>query len=380
MLTIGVACATGFTPTGKDGITCAGIKGIYRDNQCCDEMAEKEVDTHFMLQREADPPIPGVLQGKTYPHILLGMAPDYPPYTKWDTSIKPKKLSGFNYDFGMLMKPICGIDVDFVLAPWTGCWTTSPHSYGTEYVGADIWNGNVHGCTAYTHTVGEREYSLEFTASLLGNLKTAGILTRLENGKPVVSPLTTNYSDIKLGDVTGWAPTADTFTFNQNECVSGSPQFIPPATILTPGDDGNKPAIDKLLDGTFDALYIYADQLANGLNSNADYAAGFGQTFAYIHTGLNDWSINGTTLAISKRGSGLKDVLDPCIAKVAATKNYTTLCEHYFPDSTSSCIQNAYSSGGTGTTAFYDVKMTARTDSNTCSDGYCKCNELPASG
>ena len=48
-----------------------------------------------------------------------------------------------------------------------------------EYVGEGIQNGRVHGCTGYTHTKGERGLSLEFTDSILGKLKTAGILTRL---------------------------------------------------------------------------------------------------------------------------------------------------------------------------------------------------------
>lgn len=55
--------------------------------------------------------------------------------------------------------------------------------------------------------------------------------------------------------------------------------------------------------------------LADGTNARL---AQLGQPngFAYIHTGLNEWSINGTTLAISKKGSGLADALNPCIEKV----------------------------------------------------------------
>ena len=134
---------------------------------------------------------------------------------------------------------------------------------------------------------------------------------------PVVSPMTTDYTNIKLGDVSGWAPTSDTFGFNFNYCDGGN-QFLPPAngTIQPLGGDGNPSAIKGLVDGEYDALYIYADQLHNFVNSNDTNADGFGTTFAYIHTGLDQWSINGTTLAISKRGSGLKQVLDPCIAAV----------------------------------------------------------------
>ena len=135
---------------------------------------------------------------------------------------------------------------------------------------------------------------------------------------PVVSPMTTDYTNVALGDVVGWAPTSDTFAYNFNYCDGGN-QFLPPAngTIKPSGGDGNTAAIKGLLDGEYDALYIYADQLHNIINSkDPSVAGGFGTTFAYIHTGLDQWSINGTTLAISKRGSGLKQVLDPCIAAV----------------------------------------------------------------
>ena len=131
-------------------------------------------------------------------------------------------------------------------------------------------------------------------------------------------------------------------------------------------------AISALLNGTFDALYIYADQMNNFINSGDALADGFGSTFAYIHTGLDAWSNNGTTLAISKRGSGLKDVLDPCIEMVAQTQNYTTLCEAHFEPA--SCIQNAFSTS-TNTHYWYDDRMAARTDAKTCSDGYCTCSE-----
>lgn len=102
--------------------------------------------------------------------------------------------------------------------------------------------------------------SLEFTHSILGGLKTAGILTRLVNGKPVVSPTLTNYSGVKLGDVSGWAPTADTFAYNDNTCAGGK-KFFTEKAIIQPSPDGNAAAIQALKDGTIDALYLYADQM-----------------------------------------------------------------------------------------------------------------------
>jgi hypothetical protein len=371
-----VVALSGVAAQGK--LTCGDVKGIYQGNECCGETESMEVNTMgFAIGKEADPPVPGVLQGSVKAHVLLGMSPDYPPYTSWSGT--PLDLGGFNMDFAKLMLPICGIKVDFILSPWSRCWTAKPEDVYypevNEYVGTGIINGQVHGCTAYTHTKGERGLSIEFTHSILGGLKTGGILTRLENGVPVVSPSTYNYTGIKLGDVAGWAPTRDTFVFNQNYCAGQ--QFFTTDPVLTPVDaagdtvDGNAAGINALLDGTFDALYLYADQMSNFLNSGDPLADGFGTTFAFIHTGLDGWSYNGTTLAMSKRGSGLKDVLDPCIYAVSQTQNYTEMCESYW--SPASCIQNQYSASSG--TYYYDARMSERTDSYTCSDGYCTCSE-----
>ena len=256
--------------------------------------------------------------------------------------------------------------------------------------------------------------------------------------------MTTNYTNVKLGDVTGWAPTPDTFEFNLNYCDGGK-QFVPPANgIIKPsGEDGNLAAIRGLRDGDYDALYIYADQIYNFIKSGDplydDIVNGFGTDFAYIHTGLDQWSINGTTLAISKRGSGLKQVLDPCIAAVQRPcprpptpycTPHPSTCElmgsevvapprasacpprathlgtvprllflpartstHASPPSpqlvktqtyqdictkhfpASSCINNPAAADGP---IFYDAKMNERTDAKTCADGYCTCSASSA--
>lgn len=362
-------------------MTCGDVKDVYRSNACCGD--KKDMAVESPLARGVDPPIPGVLGGTSKAHVLLGMAPDYPPYTAWaDTT--PTDLSGFNKEFADLMEPICGVKVDMILAPWSDCWTSKPDSVYfsrvTEYVGSGIFKGFVHGCTAYTHTKGERGFSLEFTDAILKDLKSAGILTRLENGVPVVSPTLTDYTGVKLGDVTGWAPTADTFSFLSNSCAAGTPKFVKTDAIMqTP--DGNGPAIAQLLDGTIDALYIYADQIAQFQASNdpelSKLANGFGTTFAFIQVGMRDWTVNGTTLAISKRGSGLKNVLNPCIQKVIQTKNYTEVCKKWMTLTPEYCFPNAASgaSSGTATLQTYDVSMGSRTDSKTCADGYCKCSE-----
>ena len=52
----------------------------------------------------------------------------------------------------------------------------------------------------------------------------------------------------------------------------------------------------------------------------------FGKDFAYIGTGLSEFQKNGTTLAMTKRGSGVPEILNPLIERFIATKEYKELC------------------------------------------------------
>ena len=57
----------------------------------------------------------------------------------------------------------------FILVPWTECWTQSrAFDEDREYVGKGIYEGRIHGCTSYSHSKGEREFSLDFTHSVFG--------------------------------------------------------------------------------------------------------------------------------------------------------------------------------------------------------------------
>ena len=329
------------------------------------------------------PEIPGIATKTVGAHVVLGLQPDFPPFATF-TDSNPKQLAGFNVEFAKLMLPICNMQVDTILYQWDDCWGPAPAALQnlpgpgiTEYIGKGILQGEIHGCTSYTHTVGERNLALEFTHSILGSLRTAGILTRLDSeGRPIVSPRRFDYTGIKLGDVTGFAPTADTFQFTTNWCAEGGPQqFRTSDPLITSLPTGNAAAISALRDGTIDALYIYADTLFTlfEANPNDPVIAGFGTEFAYIQTGLDGWSINGTTLAISKRGSGLADVLNPCIEKVAKTQEYTELCERFFLPS--ECIQNEFSTPSTSE-EFFNVRMDLRTDELVCTDGYCRCDAM----
>ena len=163
--------------------------------------------------------------------------------------------------------------------------------------------------------------------------------------------------------MTGWAPTLDTFPFNHNTCAGGAKFTGKPVGMA---ESGNQAAIAALKSGECDAVYLYADQMKNSIDEGHEWASGFGTTFAYIHTGLNGWSINGTTFSISKKGSGLPALVNPCIDKVVRTPEYKAICEKYFP--ATSCI------GGTDDVLLHDVPMDKRTDAYGCVDGYFKCD------
>ena len=96
---------------------------------------------------------------------------------------------------------------------------------------------------------------MDFSHSILDSNKVAGILTRLDsNGNPVVSPLS-DLNGVRIADVVGWAPTADTLDFLSNSCTG---ERYSTFEMVIP-EQGNDAALSHLLDGTVDAVYIYAD-------------------------------------------------------------------------------------------------------------------------
>lgn len=134
-----------------------------------------------------------------------------------------------------------------------------------------------------------------------------------------------------IADVRGWAPTDDGLGFVKNPCTGN---FFGKFKMLIPEEEGNDAAMKKMLvekdpnTGKFlaDGVWLYADQAKN-FNSDDARAAKkviswdssiwdmFGKPngFAYIHTGMMDHAINGTTLTMSRKGSGLNDIVNPCI-------------------------------------------------------------------
>lgn len=102
--------------------------------------------------------------------------------------------------------------------------------------------------------------------------------------------------------------------------------WISTFTLTNPNDVG----LAMLLDGTVDAVWIYADFAYEYQCDdpevvsewNCDLWGRFGKEFAYIHTGMFEHAVNGTTLAMSKKGSGLNHLLNPCLDRYLKTKHY----------------------------------------------------------
>lgn len=311
-------------------------------------------------------PLPGVLPGIRKPKVLLAQDINYPPYAYLsDSPADGFGLTGFGPDVARAAGKRCGLDVYITQTEWDDCWNGK--------IGTGLLNGHYHGCMTYTHTVGERNRFLEFSDPILSDNKPAGILTRLEDGKPVVSPMS-NLTGIKIVDVKGWAPTSDGLAFIKNTCTGGN--FVD-YEMLVPSESGNDAALAMLLDGSADAMFVYADQAHNlrcddpSVSPTWDCSLwrGFGSQFAYIHTGMFGHAIAGTTLSISKKGSGVPELLNPCLAKFLKTKKYYYLCRKY--GLLKSCFSNEYFPKSTSKEQIWNKPTSKQT--GPCSEGYCSC-------
>lgn len=102
--------------------------------------------------------------------------------------------------------------------------------------------------------------------------------------------------------------------------------------------------------------------------------AGFKTNFAYIHTGLYGHTVNGTTLTLAKKGSGISEIVNPCIQKFLKTKEYKTICDKH--KLTSTCYKNEYFTDKVEDKG--DEYWTKYTNdlTTTCADGYCNCDSF----
>lgn len=141
------------------------------------------------------------------------------PFAPWQYSAQDAEggLAGFGHDIAQGLPEVCPhLEVTVVETKWANCWTSEGSGQGLD-------NAHYHGCLTYTHTSGQRNRFMEFSNAILSANKPAGILTRLNaEGKPVVSP-TSDLNGVKIVDVSGWAPTADTLIYVKNSCAGDTP-------------------------------------------------------------------------------------------------------------------------------------------------------------
>ena len=96
----------------------------------------------------------------------------------------------------------------------------------------------------------------------------------------------------------------------------------------------------------------------------------FGTGFAYVQSGQPSYSINGTTLALSRPGSGIREILRPCLQEFMQTKEYHEICQKY--DITNQCFPNKYFSEEDVARNPYQLETNEQTGD--CSDGFCSCD------
>lgn len=307
--------------------------------------------------------------GKMYPKIILGQDIDWPNYAYMGTPPESDfEVEGIGKDIAMGLETVCNISMTVVEMRWSECW-------GDGMIGNGLKAGVAHGCMTYTHTHGARNRFMEFSKPILKDNKPGGLIVRLNNGVPEVNGLS-DLNGKKVVDVVGWAPTADTLALAENKCTKErftGFEMVQPSTTT---DNANNDALTALLAGEADAMWVYADQAKNyqcaegATDSWCTLWSGWGTTFAYIQTGLFGHAKAGTTLALSKKGSGLAKILDPCIDKFLETKAYYDACvKHSF---TESCFPNEHFPGG-ATEATPIWEKATDTLTSTCADGYCPC-------
>lgn len=336
------------------------------------QVASRMVSAHNQPQPAGmEPILPGVMPGKSRPKIILAQDVDWPPYAYVSTPPEGDfAVGGFGNDVAKGLESVCDIDIVTIQTQWSQCW-------GANKIGDGLAHGLYHGCMTYTHTAGTRGRYLDFTNGILSANKPAGILTRLgSDGKPVIDPMG-DLSGKKIVDVKGWAPTADGLKLVNNWCTGKRYSGF---EMITPENDGNDAAMEILMSGGADGMFVYADQAYNyrpGQQSDGvtptwdeELWSGLGTKFAYVATGQLGHSYNGTTLAISKKGSGLPEILNPCIQKFMQTQAYYDVCaKHGF---TKYCYPNEFF----GEKADGDKPWMLKTNeqpSDDCASGYCGC-------
>jgi len=300
--------------------------------------------------------------------LKFGQDVDYPPYAfKNETT---GELAGFGKDIADGMTAMCDdVDIEVVETKWGDCWSGA----NGGSLGASLEDGTLDACMTYTHTQGVRNEYADFSYGILDTNKAAGLLALLKEGK---ESKVTGISDLAgkiVVDVAGWAPTADGLDYVTNKCTSE--KYSSNYTLLV--GPSNDESLKMVLNGTADAMFVYADQAYNyqckndGVKTtwNCSLWSGFGTKYAYVQTGQYGYTINGTTLALSKKGTGVPEKVNPCLAKFMETKEYHDICVKY--GLAESCYPNAFFTTVDEQKMPYDLPTNEQTGD--CSNGYCPC-------
>jgi hypothetical protein len=327
--------------------------------------------------------------------LLLATDIDWPPYAYYIPGEAGTNggLAGFGKDVAEGVGKICNLEITMMQTNWQNCWDAEGYKKGTPGtppspgVGQGLLNGWFDGCSTYTHAQGVRNRFMEFTHSILNQNKPAGLLTMLnKDGTPKVDG-NSDLSGLRVVDVGGWVPTADGLMYVKNQCTGKklAPKCSKPGgkdcyTLVV--GDGNDKAMEMLRNGEADVMFVYADQAHNyectpdGKTHsgavptwNCTLWKGFGKEYAYVQTGQFGHTINGTTLAISKKGSGLAKLLNPCIQEFLGTKEYKEICyKHHLVET---CYKNKFFPGKVGTPDPWMIPTSKQEKS--CANGYCGC-------
>ena len=304
--------------------------------------------------------------------IILAQDIDYPPYAY--QNVANGTLMGIAHDIAVGMSAMCDdLEIEVVETRWSDCWTP-------EGLGELLENGTIDACMTYTHTRGLRPQFADFSYGILAVNKAAGLLTLLdENGQPKV----TGHDDLsgkKIVDVGGWAPTSDGLDYVENKCTGTNYSSNYELLIANGAVNNNDLALSMLLDGTADAMFVYADQAYNYKQACSEAATtgtwncsmwnGFGTTFAYVQTGQFGYVTNGTTLAMSKKGSGVVERLNPCLREFMDTRDYYDICVKY--DLVDNCYRNSFFPSA-GEIAVHEYNKPTNEHEGDCSNGYCPC-------
>merc|ERR1719464_395090 len=240
----------------------------------------------------------------------------------------------------------------------------------------------------FTNIKGVRNDYMEFSNSILsGTSKPAGLIVKLNaDGLPEIVDGMDDLCGKLVVDVKGWAPTADTIAFVENKCLG---ELYSDGLHIIPnweGANNNEEALKMVMDGTVDAMYVDADQgyyykkmCDEDPNQEwtCDLWSKFGEDFAYVQTGQFGYIVNGTTLAMAKKGSGVAEAVNPCLQRFMETKEYYDMCvKHGVVDI---CFPNSYFPES-NETDHEEHPYFLETDEHTtgCEDGYCSCtNSAP---